>query len=73
MTQMRVPVELVAVATTLLDPNEEALGNEVSDDLLGRALADYDAILKGDRIPRTRKAAGTRLDINTGAEQHATL
>ena len=42
MAEMRVPVDLVAVATALLDPDEEALRNEVSDDLLGGALADSD-------------------------------
>jgi hypothetical protein len=40
MAEVRVPVDLVPVATALLDPDEKALGNEVSDDLLRGPLAD---------------------------------
>ena len=42
MTEMSIPVDLVAVATAFLDPHQEALRNKVGDDLLGGPLADPD-------------------------------
>ena len=64
MAQVRVPVDLVAVATALLDPDEEALGNEVGDDLLGGPLADPD--VSGD-------LADPDCGIASDAEQHVAV
>jgi hypothetical protein len=41
--EMRVPVDLVAVAAAFFGPREKALRNEVGDDLLRGPLADADA------------------------------
>ena len=64
MAQVRVPVDLVAVATALLDPDEEARKNEVSDDLLRGPLTDSD-------LPRD--LADPDRGVASDAEQHVSV
>ena len=40
MAEMRIPIDLVTVASSFLDPHKEPLGDEVGDDLLRGPLAD---------------------------------
>ena len=44
MAQVGLPVHLVAVAAALLDPHEEARGDEVGHDFLRGALSDADLV-----------------------------
>lgn len=58
MAEAGVPVDLVAVTAALLDPDEKALGNEVSDDLLRGPLADAHLVSDlADPNPRVARDA----------------